>query len=224
MKAVDLVVFDMVGTTVQSSPRIPEAFTRALETAGVQLTPEDITSIRGKSKVAAIRELLADRFHADDTEELIRNTYAAFKSYLLDCYRDGPVQPIEGASDVFTWCNEEAIGIALTTGFDRDLANLIVEKLRWGDLIDTLVCNDDVAAGRPAPDLILTAMERLGYVDVPRVASVGDTLSDLQAGANAGVGYNIGVLSGAHSREQLQVQPHTALIDSVADLPGVLSE
>ena len=114
MKAVDLVVFDMVGTTVQSSPRIPEAFTRALETAGVQLTPEDITSIRGKSKVAAIRELLADRFHADDTEELIRNTYAAFKSYLLDCYRDGPVQPIEGASDVFTWCNEEAIGIALT--------------------------------------------------------------------------------------------------------------
>ena len=55
------------------------------------------------------------------------------------------------------------------------------------------------------------------------MASVGDTRSDLEAGANAGVGWNIGVLSGAHSREQLEELPHTALINSVADLPEVLS-
>ena len=35
------------------------------------------------------------------------------------------------------------------------------------------------------------------------VANVGDTVSDLQAAHNAGVGISVGVLSGAHTREQL---------------------
>ena len=65
-------------------------------------------------------------------------------------------------------------------------------------------------------------MQRLKFVDVARVACVGDTVSDLRAGANAGVGFTIGVLSGAHTPEQLQEAPHTALIASVADLPGLL--
>jgi len=44
---------------------------------------------------------------------------------------------------------------------------------------------------------------------------------DLQAGHNAGLRWNIGVLSGAHSRVQLQAQPHTHLLASVAELPAI---
>jgi phosphoglycolate phosphatase-like HAD superfamily hydrolase len=44
---------------------------------------------------------------------------------------------------------------------------------------------------------------------------------DLQAGYNAGAGWNIGMLSGAHSREKLESQPHTHLLGSVAELPGI---
>jgi hypothetical protein len=39
--------------------------------------------------------------------------------------------------------------------------------------------------------------------------NVGDTVLDLQAGQNAGVPYNIGVLSEAHAREQLEREPDT---------------
>jgi phosphoglycolate phosphatase-like HAD superfamily hydrolase len=45
---------------------------------------------------------------------------------------------------------------------------------------------------------------------------------DLRAGHNAGVRYNIGVLSGAHKRDQLQREPHTHLLQSVAELPNAL--
>jgi mRNA interferase HigB len=38
---------------------------------------------------------------------------------------------------------------------------------------------------------------------------------------NAAVGYNIGVLSVAHSLEQLEQAPHTHIISSVATLPGL---
>jgi phosphoglycolate phosphatase-like HAD superfamily hydrolase len=53
---------------------------------------------------------------------------------------------------------------------------------------------------------------------------VGDTALDLQAGFNAGVGWNIGVLSGAHDRETLAAAPHTHLIASVAALESVWHE
>jgi len=62
----------------------------------------------------------------------------------------------------------------------------------------------------------------LRVASVQQVANVGDTVLDLQAGQNAGVRSNIGVLSGAHSREQLEREPapHHLLL-SVAELPAL---
>ena len=86
-------------------------------------------------------------------------------------------------------------------------------------MVDAVVCGDDVRQGRPAPYLIFRAMEAAGATDVRHVMNVGDTELDLRAGWNAGVGWNVGVLSGAHPRERLQKAPHTHLIASVAALP-----
>ena len=219
MTQLDLVVFDMIGTTIQASEKIPEAFVKAFAGEGVHLTSKDVSSIRGKSKREAIRELLLVRAGEKVAKHRSDIVYAAFKDELLKCYRDGPVTAIVGAEEAFDWCRSRSIRTSLTTGFDHELAAVLIDKLGWMELVDVLICNDDVSAGRPAPDLILAAMSRLKLADVARVASVGDTVSDLEAGANAGTRWNIGVLSGAHSREQLSAAPHTALIDSVANLP-----
>ena len=61
-------------------------------------------------------------------------------------------------------------------------------------------------------------METTGVHNVRRVANVGDTVLDLQSACNAGVRWNIGVLSGAHDRPALEGTPHTHIIVSVADL------
>jgi len=70
--------------------------------------------------------------------------------------------------------------------------------------------------------MILTALLRLRIDDVAQIAVVGDTTSDLLAGTRSGASMVIGVLTGAHSREELARAPHTHLIDSVADLPALL--
>ena len=54
---------------------------------------------------------------------------------------------------------------------------------------------------------------------VARVAAIGDTALDLQAGVNAGAGWVIGVLSGAHDLATLGRTPHTHLLPSIAELP-----
>jgi phosphoglycolate phosphatase-like HAD superfamily hydrolase len=44
---------------------------------------------------------------------------------------------------------------------------------------------------------------------------------DLEAGHRAGVRWNVGVLSGAHDRKTLETAPHTHLLASVAEVPGL---
>ncbi len=70
--------------------------------------------------------------------------------------------------------------------------------------------------------MILTAVLRLEIEAVDDVAVAGDTVSDLVSGTRAGASVVAGVLTGAHSRSHLEAAPHTHIIDSIADLPGVL--
>jgi phosphonatase-like hydrolase len=129
---------------------------------------------------------------------------------------------VRGAAGTFSLLRERGIRVALNTGFDRETTDLLLEALGWADgIVDAVVCGDDVKLGRPAPYLIFHAMETVGVRDVHRVANVGDTVLDLQAGYNAGVRWNVGVLSGAHDRQKLESALHTHVIPSVAELTSI---
>jgi phosphonatase-like hydrolase len=121
--------------------------------------------------------------------------------------------------------HERRIQCALTSGFDRDIVQLILEALQWDrGVIDATVSGDEVSKGRPAPYMIFRAMEYCGVMSAQAVANVGDTVLDMEAGRNAGVALNIAVLSGAHSRDKLMQSPHTHILNSVADLPSMLEQ
>jgi phosphonatase-like hydrolase len=216
-----LVVFDMAGTTIQASDPVPGAFHQAFQGVGVGLPPDAIASVRGKSKREAILDLLTGHLGERDGPPLVEPVYADFQRILTATFEKDGVSPIEGAGDTFAWLRSRDARVALTTGFDRDLAEMLVRNVGWQDAVDALVCNADVPRGRPAPYLIFTAMQRTGVDSVHDVAVVGDTVSDLESARNAGVAWSIGVLSGAHSAEQLNACPHTAIIDSVKNLPAV---
>ena len=219
METPALIVFDLIGTIVKGSELLPTALRRAFETVGVNLSDDDIAAARGKSRREAISNLLFDSVGAKKAGQYAMNVYEAFENALLQQYWDSTIHEIEGTRDVFDWCHEQRTKKVIATGFDRGLVNVLVDKLGWSNDLDAIVCNDEVARGRPAPYLIFHAMEKTGVDAVSTVATVGDTVADLQAGNNAGVGWNIGVLSGDHSEKELEAEPYTALIDSVADLP-----
>jgi len=222
MHEVALVVFDMAGTTIADSGQVPEAFTSVLRANGIAISSAELNALRGASKRDAIRHFVAAQGGAD-VEPRTDAIFAAFRTHLSGLFRSGGVKPVEGAAATFAWLRQRGIKVALNTGFDRMITDLIVASVGWGSgTVDAIVCGDDVTRGRPAPDLIHTAMQATGVADARRVMCVGDTVLDLQAGNNAGAGWVIGVLSGAHSRAQLEAQSRTALIASVAALPRLL--
>lgn len=209
-----LVIFDMAGTTVEDRGQVPAAFAETLAANGITLSPDEITRVRGASKREAIRRLLPDGTNTD-----VDRVFAEFRKNLARTYAARGVDAIAGAAEVFNELRRRTVKVALTTGFDRDTALLLLSAVGWTRAtVDVVVCGDDVAAGRPAPDMIVLAMRLAGVTDPSRVANVGDTALDLESAARAGVKWNIGVLSGAHAKEALERAPHTHLLDSVADL------
>jgi phosphonatase-like hydrolase len=220
VKDLELVVFDMAGTTVEDRGQVPAAFEAAFAEHGIAITADQLSVVRGSSKREAVLQLIPEGEGRERSAEVV---YASFRDRLARRYREEGVQPIPGVRAVFGWLKERGVRVALNTGFERGIASLLVSALQWEKEVDVIVCGDEVRQGRPAPYLIFHAMEAAGVSSVHRVANAGDTVLDLRAGHNAGVRWNIGVLSGAHGRDLLEREPHTHLLTSVADLPEAFS-
>lgn len=220
MNEIELIVFDVAGTTVEDRGQVPAAFKAAFVEHGLVITSDELSKVRGSSKREAVFNLLPEGAHRAQQAEAV---YASFCEQLERRIAEDGVHPIDGAEDVFDWLKGRGIRLALNTGFDRNITNILISALQWKDVVNAVVCGEDVRLGRPAPYLIFHAMEATGTTSVHKVVNIGDTAVDLRAGHNAGVRFNVGVLSGAHNREQLEREPHTHLLNSLADLPEVIS-
>ena len=219
----DLVVFDLAGTTLRVGDYVTGAFRQAFKESGVMLKNEEINAIRGRSKREALAMLL-QRHLGSQAATRTESVHQSFQELLRKYVSEQGVKTISGAGEVIGWLKDRDELIALNTGIDRHIASLMLDSISWSGIADAMVCGDDVNRGRPAPDLILKAMELTGCNDASRVLAVGDTCYDMQAAHNAGV-LAIGVLSGATSNEkQLRACPHYAVIPSVADLQEVLGQ
>jgi phosphonatase-like hydrolase len=218
----DLVVCDLAGTTIYDRGEVPAAFEQALREAGLRFDSAEVSAWRGASKREVVGHLVA-RQDGGGTIEIDR-VYRRFRELLLQRLAHAGSLSLPGVQETLARLKADGCRLAATTGFDRDVVATILAAVPWAELLDAWVCGDDVAQGRPAPFMIFRAMERCGVVDVRRVAVVGDTRLDLEAGWNAGAGWRIGVLTGAHDRVTLATAPHTHLCDAVTVLPSLWSQ
>ncbi|WP_309074592.1 phosphonatase-like hydrolase [Paenarthrobacter sp.] len=222
---IQLVACDMAGTTIDEHGDVYVALARCVEETGVTTTAEAVQEWMGADKVEAITALIEAGGGAA-TPEVVAAAFKRFKELLVEFYDANPPVALEGVEDAFRELRRQGIKVALTTGFSRDVAEPILERLGWGveddNLLDAVVCSDEVAAGRPAPHMIHRAMELTGVQDVRAVIAAGDTVNDLAAANNAGV-TAVGVLTGKLDRDALAAHPHHHILDGVKDIPALLS-
>src|SRR5262249_30905081 len=221
---IDLAVFDMAGTTVHDPGAVNVCLRDALAEFGVVTDAAAANAVMGLPKRDSIRLLLtsADRRELLGQVEAIHDHFAR---HMREFYaRSREVREIAGATATFQRLRAGGIKVALNTGFGRDIADAILTRLGWvrDGRIDASICSDEVARGRPHPDMIRALMEQFGIIDARRVAKVGDTPLDLDEGHNAGCVLVVGVTRGSHSRAQLERCRHTHLIETVADFPALV--
>jgi phosphonatase-like hydrolase len=218
---IELVAFDVAGTTVQEHGAVYRALEDAVVAAGTAVTQDDVRHWMGADKHEAVRALLG----GEPGDERVEEVHADFRARLDAAYAERPPAPFDGVPELFSELRARGTRVALTTGFERAIAEPLVATVGWGDgAIDALICADDVPSGRPAPYMVFRAMERCGVQRVDRVVVVGDTALDLRAGSASGAAGVVGVLSGGADAGTLGAERHTHLIRDAAALPAVLAD
>lgn len=219
--SIELVVLDMAGTTVTDDGLVLESFDAAATAVGlVDNGPERddarryVLDTMGQSKIEVFRALFG-------TEDRAQAANHAFES-AYDARIDDGVVSVPGAAQAITKLRESGITVVLTTGFSAPTQNRIIDALGWRDLPDAFLAPGSAGRGRPHPDLVLAAALLAEVSDISAVAVVGDTSSDILSGRRAGASLLVGVLTGAHSENQLREAGATHVLDSVADLPPII--
>ncbi|HVX31189.1 MAG TPA: HAD hydrolase-like protein, partial [Nitrolancea sp.] len=184
-----LLVTDFAGTTMRDDGTVLAAYRVALDAFQIPFSEDDLAARRGASKRAVFRELAARVHGPDAVNDVAEQALRRFEQALREQYETGEIAEIPGAARALDQLKRSGIKLALTTGFDRGLLDLLVSRLAWGTLFDLTLASSDAPAGRPAPFLIYRAMIDLNVGDVRQVAVVGDTPLDLQSGTNAQAGW-----------------------------------
>lgn len=218
---IQLVVFDMAGTVVDEQNTVYKTLHQAIEAAGFACDYQEVLDMgAGKAKLQAIIDILSLKFGEVTAAQHAEKIHETFLNQLEDSYRNNEIVGQPNAEEVFKKLRSENIKIALNTGYSRNIANILLDKLGWVEqnLIDYSVTFDEVENGRPAPDMIVKIMEHFKIADASTVVKIGDAIIDIQEGQNASCGMVFGITTGAHTREQLTTAIPTAVLDNLIEL------
>lgn len=224
MHNIELAVFDMAGTVVNEDNVVYKTLQKAINKKGYELTLDFVLEHgAGKEKHQAIKDTLA-AIEKDSKSEPSEPIFEDFKKMLDDAYDTLEVTSFNGVKNLLANLKAQRIKIALNTGYNSKIANLLLQKMNWkkGEQYDALVTADDVSQGRPDPAMILKAMDVLAVTDASKVLKAGDSIIDIEEGKNANCGVTIGVTTGAHTKVQLQSANPTYVLNSLTELKKIV--
>lgn len=220
---IKMAVFDMAGTTVDENNVVYKTLMHAINERGFDFTLDEVLAQgAGKEKLAAIRSILVSKEIAD--EPLSEQIFENFILLLKDAYKELSVTEQPNTSKIFAALKDRGIWVVLNTGYNREIAEGLVEKIGWkeGEHFDCLVTASDVDKNRPDPDMIFWAMNKLGILNADEVVKVGDSAIDIEEGRNAGCRLSVGITTGAHTHGQLREANPDFVIDDLAELIPII--
>ncbi|HIZ07919.1 MAG TPA: phosphonoacetaldehyde hydrolase [Candidatus Eubacterium avistercoris] len=203
----DGIIFDWAGTTVDYGCFAPvKAFIEAFEHYGITPTLEEVRKPMGMLKIDHIRTMLSmdriakaweEKYNRPWTEEDVKEVYLLSESKILEIVQNyGEPKPY--VVETVKALRDMGLKIGSTTGYTDEMMALVVPKAKEQGYEPDCWFSPDATGqkGRPYPYMIFRNMEALGLMDVSRVIKVGDTVSDIKEGKNAGM-VSVGVIEGS---------------------------
>lgn len=191
------IFLDWAGTTVDHGSMAPVLALQTLfQRHGIRLSGEDARRDMGLLKRDQIHAILArpnvradwravkgQEPVEDDTQSLFRE-FGPLQLEIIAQYS----QLLPGVTQTIAEWQQQGLRVGTSTGYTREmLAPVLAQSIVNGYRPDATVCPDEVAAGRPAPWMLLRNMELLDVYPPSCCVKIGDTIADIQEGRNAGM-------------------------------------
>jgi HAD superfamily hydrolase (TIGR01509 family) len=176
----DAVVFDLDGVLLDSEPRWNAAREALVREAGGTWRPEAATAMMGMSSSewsVYMRDALGVPMDPGDiNEQVVRRMEQGYA-------RELPLLP--GAREVVhALAGRWPLGLASSS--NREIIDVVLGLARLDGLFRATISSEEVARGKPAPDVYLEAARRLGARPA-RCVAIEDSSNGLRAAAAAGM-------------------------------------
>ncbi|WP_024818683.1 HAD family hydrolase [Arthrobacter sp. 31Y] len=173
------VLFDVDGTLIDSSYFHALAWWQAFRREGLDIEMSAIHRRVGMGGDKLIESLVPDC--PEDMQEELKSAHSAVFSTFWPTLR-----PFESVQDLLSACSHAGLAVGLASSAqDRDL-EVSRHILDAGSSIDAWTSSNDAEESKPAPDILLACLDKLGLTPEDSVF-VGDAVWDVKAGAAIGV-------------------------------------
>ena len=253
---VKAVVLDWAGTALDYGSVGPMgAFIKAFAKHGIKAELDEVRPFMGLKKIDHVRSMLElptvaakwqDAHLNQPGRDAIIAVYADTEPMMIEAVKDH-ADLIPGLLETIAALRSEGIKIGSCTGYTGPIMNTLAPlAAQQGYEPDCLVCSTDVPGGRPYPWMALQNAINLEVHPLEAMVKVGDTVSDIQEGLNAGM-WTVGLSQTGNelglTREQVEALPvqelkqriapveqkfHDAgahyVVPGIWDLPGVIAQ
>jgi len=165
---------------------------------GRRLRPEGPVGVKKRSEIVSVVGEAVRGAGGRMTDSEIESRFAEVDRRTA-ANMDPLLRLLPGVRGALTSLREARVKVGLVTTDLTDRAEHAMRVLGINRLIDITLGADAVAATKPAPDLALHALDRVGIAPMS-AAVVGDHPVDIQMATAAGCGAAIGVLTGLADR------------------------
>jgi HAD superfamily hydrolase (TIGR01509 family) len=174
-------IFDCDGTLVDSEPLARIAWARSLASHGYEIDDAEYAGLIGLP-YARVHAFFAERVPGLEPLDLFWERYSARLFDLID----SELLPFDDALETVRGLAERGLAVAVASSSPRARLDRTLARAGLADAFAVTVAGDEVARGKPAPDMFLAAAERLG-VAPGRCAVIEDSAPGVAAGLAAGM-------------------------------------
>jgi len=200
---VKAVVLDWAGTVVDYGCMGPAAvFAEVFREQGIGVSMQEARQFMGIEKKEHIRNMCAldsvvnawqkqfGRLPGEgDVDKLYERT-----AHLMVAAIAGHADPIPGVVETIDTLRGMGIKIGSCTGYVQEMMDVLVPAAREkGYSPDAMFCSSDVPAGRPYPWMCYLNAIELGVYPMAAMVKIGDTITDIEEGLNAGM-WTVGIV------------------------------
>ena len=208
-------LLDVDGTLIDANYQHALAWYRAFRAHDIVLPIWRIHRAVGMGGDQLVPALAGKRVDADKGDEIRDTRDRIYKGEFI-----AEVAPLAGARDLIVALQDRGVRVVLASSAPEDEIEHYLDLLDARDLVDAWTTKDDVDATKPAPDLVVAALEKAGTHDA---VMVGDTPWDVEAASKAGV-ETVCLITGGWSKQELREAGAIAVFESAAELCERLDE